>query len=349
MSDPARVTEAAPAATRSQPSNDPILQIEDLQVHFFLERATVKAVNGVTLTLNRNSTLGVVGESGCGKSVTAHSIMRLVKSPPGKVVGGTIRYRPRDSAEDVELTALDPKGAAIRDIRGREIAMIFQEPMTSLNPLQTVGSQIAESVSLHQRVSQREALERATEMLHRVRIAAPEQRVREYPHQLSGGMRQRVMIALALSCNPQMLIADEPTTALDVTVQAQILDLMNNLRDEFDSSIMLITHNLGVVSQMCDHIAVMYLGKVVEYGSARAIFRHALHPYTEGLLNSVPVLGQRQRQLVPIEGMVPNASDTIEGCAFADRCPHTMTVCRQEVPPLREVEGGHWAACWLHE
>ena len=326
-----------------------ILEIDDLAVHFLLERATVRAVNGVTLNLDRNSTLGIVGESGCGKSVTAHSIMRLVKSPPGKVVHGAIRYWPQDADTPVELTALDPTGSQIRHIRGSEISMIFQEPMTSLNPLHTVGRQIAESVALHQNLSRKDALDRAREMLALVRIASPEQRVREFPHQLSGGMRQRVMIALALSCNPQILIADEPTTALDVTVQAQILDLMNRLREEFESSIVLITHNLGVVSQMCDQIAVMYLGKVVEYGTAQDIFKRSKHPYTEGLLNSVPVLGRRQRQLVPIEGMVPNAADTVVGCAFADRCPAVMNRCREAEPPLRETESGHLAACWLHE
>ena len=326
-----------------------ILEIDDLAVHFLLERATVRAVNGVTLNLDRNSTLGIVGESGCGKSVTAHSIMRLVKSPPGKVVNGAIRYWSKDADTLVDLTGLDPTGPEIRRIRGREISMIFQEPMTSLNPLHTVGRQIAESVALHQNLSRRDALDRAREMLALVRIASPEQRVREFPHQLSGGMRQRVMIALALSCNPQILIADEPTTALDVTVQAQILDLMNRLREEFASSIVLITHNLGVVSQMCDQIAVMYLGKVVEYGTARDIFKRSKHPYTEGLLNSVPVLGRRQRQLVPIEGMVPNAADTVVGCAFADRCPAVMNRCREAEPPLRETESGHLAACWLHE
>ncbi len=308
----------------------------------------MRAVNGVTLGLDRNSTLGIVGESGCGKSVTAHTVMRLVKSPPGKIVEGCIRYWPRDTGETVEITALDPKGSVIRQLRGREISMIFQEPMTSLNPMISVGKQIAESVTLHQNATRNEALEHAVEMLNRVKIAAPRQRAQEYPHQLSGGMRQRVMIALALSCNPQVLIADEPTTALDVTVQAQILDLMNTLRAEFDSSIVLITHNLGVVSQMCDNIAVMYLGKVVEYGAARPIFKRPLHPYTQGLLQSIPVLGRRQRHLIPIEGMVPNATDHIKGCAFAERCPHTMPVCTEETPPLKEMEQGHQAACWLH-
>ncbi len=343
-----------PAISSSSPDPRPwdvpdsILEIDNLHVHFLLERSTVRAVNGVTLGLDRNSTLGIVGESGCGKSVTAHTIMRLVKSPPGKIVDGSIRYWPRDAKAAVEITELDPKGSVIRHLRGREISMIFQEPMTSLNPMMSVGKQIAESVSLHQNVTRREAWEHAAEMLNRVKIAAPRQRAREYPHQLSGGMRQRVMIALALSCNPQVLIADEPTTALDVTVQAQILDLMNTLREEFDSSIILITHNLGVVSQMCDNIAVMYLGKVVEYGAARPIFKMPLHPYTQGLLQSIPVLGRRQKHLIPIEGMVPNAADRIEGCAFAERCPHAMPVCTEEAPPLKDMEAGHLAACWLH-
>ena len=338
----------SPSDTRRLDVSDSILEIDNLHVHFLLERSTVHAVNGVTLGLGRNSTLGLVGESGCGKSVTAHTVMRLVKSPPGKIVDGSIRYWPRDSAEAVEITELDPTGSVIRHLRGREISMIFQEPMTSLNPMIAVGKQIAESVSLHHNVTQSEALDHASEMLNRVKIAAPRQRAKEYPHQLSGGMRQRVMIALALSCNPQVLIADEPTTALDVTVQAQILDLMNTLREEFDSSIILITHNLGVVSQMCDNIAVMYLGKVVEYGAVRPIFKMPLHPYTQGLLQSIPVLGRRQKHLIPIKGMVPNAADHIEGCAFAERCPHIMPVCTEEAPPLKEIETGHLAACWLH-
>jgi oligopeptide/dipeptide ABC transporter ATP-binding protein len=332
----------------SVPSTDAILEIKDLKTYFFLERGTVKAVDGVDLTLGRRSTLGVVGESGCGKSVTASSVMRLVKYPPGKIVGGQILLHRKNAAAPVDIAKLDQKGAQIRAIRGGEIAMIFQEPMTSLNPLKTIGNQIAETVLLHQRVDRQAALERAAEMLHKVHIGAPRQRLREYPHQLSGGMRQRVMIAMALSCNPSILIADEPTTALDVTVQAQILDLMRTLQDEFQSSIMLITHNLGVVSQMADQIAVMYLGKVVEYGPTASIFRLPLHPYTNGLLKSVPVLGRKTAQLIPIKGMVPSPTETIVGCAFAARCPHAMKICWEQRPELRAVQTGHQVACWLH-
>jgi len=327
---------------------EPLLEIKNLKTYFFLERATVKAVNGVDLTLGRQSTLGVVGESGCGKSVTAHSIMRLIKEPPGKIVEGEILLH-SDGQETVDLAQLNPRGAEIRKIRGGQIAMIFQEPMTSLNPLHTIGSQIAEVVMLHQNVHKKQALERAEEMLARVRIAAPARHLHEYPHQLSGGMRQRVMIALALSCNPKILVADEPTTALDVTVQAQILDLMRDLQQDFDSSIMLITHNLGVVSQMADEIAVMYLGKVVEHAGTRTLFHNPKHPYTEGLLKSVPVLGQKTKLLIPIEGMVPNASDDIRGCAFADRCPQRMQICTEETPDLKAINGDHHlVACWLH-
>jgi oligopeptide transport system ATP-binding protein len=328
---------------------EPLLEIKNLKTYFFLERATVKAVNGVNLTLGRQSTLGVVGESGCGKSVTAHSIMRLIKEPPGKIVEGEMLLH-QDDGTVVDLAKLNPRGKQIRDIRGGQIAMIFQEPMTSLNPLHTVGDQIAEVVMLHQDMNKKQALERAEEMLTRVRISAPAQRLHEFPHQLSGGMRQRVMIALALSCNPKILVADEPTTALDVTVQAQILDLMRELQDEFDSSIMLITHNLGVVSQMADQIAVMYLGKVVEFADVHTLFHNPKHPYTEGLLKSVPVLGRKTKTLIPIRGMVPNATDDIRGCAFADRCPHRMQICNDESPELKLMDGnGHLVACWLHE
>jgi oligopeptide/dipeptide ABC transporter ATP-binding protein len=237
----------------------------------------------------------------------------------------------------------------MRSIRGGEIAMVFQEPMTSLNPLYTVGTQIAETVRLHQKVSNKEALDRALEMLQKVQIGDARRRLHEYPHQLSGGMRQRVMIALALSCNPAVLLADEPTTALDVTVQAQIVDLIRALQRDFGSSVVMITHNLGVVSQMADHVAVMYMGKIVEYAAVRELFHHPLHPYTVGLLNSVPVLGKKGRQqLVPIRGMVPNPTETIRGCAFAARCPHAMKVCLEQTPPLKEVSPGHYAACWLH-
>ena len=333
------------------PHSKTILEIKDLKTYFFLDnKGVVKAVDGVNLSLDRKATLGIVGESGCGKSVTAMSIMRLIKSPPGKIVGGQILLHRNGGNEDkvVDIAALNSKGSQLRHIRGGEIAMVFQEPMTSLNPLHTIGRQIAETVQLHQRVSRKEALGRALEMLHKVHIGDPQRRLRQYPHQLSGGMRQRVMIALALSCNPSILLADEPTTALDVTVQAQILDLMRELQDDFDSSIVMITHNLGVVSQIADHVAVMYLGKVVEQAPVREIFHHPLHPYTEGLLKSVPVLGQKKKLLVPIEGMVPSAAENIQGCAFASRCPHVMEKCRIEEPPLKENAPGHQAACWLH-
>ena len=328
---------------------DAILEIKDLKTYFFLERGTVKAVNGVNLTLGRQSTLGIVGESGCGKSVTAASVMRLIKTPPGRIVGGEILLHRANGKPPVDIVQLDPRGSEIRAIRGGEIAMIFQEPMTSLNPLHSIGNQIAETVMLHQNVGHTAALDRAEEMLQRVHISAPKQRLREYPHQLSGGMRQRVMIAMALSCNPSILVADEPTTALDVTVQAQIIDLMQKLQDDFKSSIMMITHNLGVVSQMADNVAVMYMGKVVEYAPKRELFHHPLHPYTVGLLNSVPVLGRKKDKLVPIKGMVPSASAQIRGCAFAARCPHVMKKCIEIEPPLGEITPGHQAACWLHE
>ncbi len=325
-----------------------ILEVNNLKTYFFLERATVRAVNGVSFALPRKSTLGLVGESGCGKSITAMSIMRLYQEPPGKIVDGQIFLRTGEG-QAVDITTLDPKGQEMRHIRGGEIAMVFQEPMTSLNPLYTVGRQIAESVEIHQKVGRREAMDRALEMLHKVQISAPKQRLNEFPHQMSGGMRQRVMIALALSCNPAILIADEPTTALDVTVQAQILDLMRQLQADFDSSILLITHNLGVVSQLADHVAVMYLGKIVEYAAVRELFHHPLHPYTVGLLNSVPVFGKKSGQvLVPIKGMVPPATLQVTGCAFAPRCPHVMPVCLEQEPLLREIATGHTAACHLY-
>ncbi len=326
----------------------PILEIKNLKTYFFLDSGTIKSVDGVNLKIKRNTTLGLVGESGCGKSVTSHSIMRLIQSPPGRIVDGQILFY-REPQEVVDITKLDGRGAEIRKIRGGEIAMIFQEPMTSLNPLYTIGSQIAETVKLHQDCSKKEAMDRALEMLYKVHISDPKQRLHQYPHQLSGGMRQRIMIAMALSCNPSILIADEPTTALDVTVQAQILDLMRELQKNFGSAIIMVTHNLGVVSQISDFVAVMYLGKIVEYASANALFHHPLHPYTKGLLNSVPVFGKKgQKVLVPIEGMVPSPTEDIRGCAFADRCPQVMKVCRDHVPELSEIESGHQTACWLY-
>lgn len=333
----------------STPAEDTILEIKDLKTYFFLEKTTVRSVDGVNLKLPRQKTLGLVGESGCGKSVLSMSIMRLVPSPPGKIVNGNINLHRKDSNEVVDIASLDARGPEMRRIRGGEIAIVFQEPMMSLNPLYTVGDQIAEVVELHQKVTHKEALDRALEMLTRVQISAPKQRLHEYPHQLSGGMRQRVMIALALSCNPSILIADEPTTALDVTVQAQILDLMNKLQEDVGASIIIITHNLGVVSQMADQVAVMYLGKIVEYAETSELYHKPLHPYTQGLLNSVPVLGRKNQQLEPIKGMVPMPTDVIPGCAFAPRCPHAMKICREKQPALREVSPGHQTACWLYE
>ena len=337
------------AAKENNHADDTILELRDLKTYFFLERGVVKAVDGVNVSVGRKKTLGVVGESGCGKSVTFRSVMRLIQSPPGKIVEGEILLHRRDG-ETVDIAKLDPRSRQLRDIRGAEIAMIFQEPMTSLNPLHPVGRQISESVLLHQNLSRRAAQERAEEMLNRVHIADPGRRIGEYPHQLSGGMRQRVMIAQALSCNPSILIADEPTTALDVTVQAQILDLMRELQDDFDSAIVLITHNLGVVSQTADHVAVMYMGRVVEYAPVHEIFHNPKHPYTIGLLNSVPVLGRKDdKKLVPITGMVPSPMDQISGCAFADRCPQAMEICWQQSPEFKEHGPGHSAACWLHD
>ena len=328
---------------------DTILEIKDLKTYFFLETGTVRAVDGVNFSLSRKTTLGLVGESGCGKSITAMSVMRLIQSPPGKIVDGHIFLRQNGGGRVVDIAKLDPRSPQMRSIRGGQIAMVFQEPMTSLNPLYTVGAQIAESVELHQKVGRKGAMERALEMLSKVQISGPKQRLNEYPHQLSGGMRQRVMIALALSCNPAILIADEPTTALDVTVQAQILDLMRDLQNDFGSSIIMITHNLGVVSQMADHVAVMYLGKIVEYSDVRTVFHTPLHPYTVGLLNSVPVFGKKgKKMLVPIEGMVPTPTEIIQGCAFAPRCPRVMQICREQEPLLREIQPGHQAACWLY-
>ena len=275
--------------------------------------------------------------------------MQLISSP-GKIVEGEIIFRrQKRRSETINIAKLDPKGREMRSIRGSEISMIFQEPMTSLNPLYTIGYQIAEVVQLHQGLTRKESLKVATHMLDKVHISDPQTRVKQYPHQLSGGMRQRVMIALALSCSPSILIADEPTTALDVTVQSQILDLMQELQEDSGSSIILITHNLGVVSQMTTQVAVMYLGKVVEYATTRDLFHEPLHPYTKGLLNSIPVIGRKEKNLIPIKGMVPLPTEDIQGCAFAARCPHVMNICREREPVLRDIQPGHQTACWLYE
>ncbi len=323
---------------------EPLLQIEHLQTHFFTASGVVRAVDGVSYTVRSGETLGVVGESGCGKSVTALSILRLVANPPGRIVGGAVRF------EGANL--LDLSEGEMEAIRGNHISMIFQEPMTSLNPLMTIGRQIGEAIVLHQGLSRRAALGRATEMLRRVHIPEPEHRVHAYPHQLSGGMRQRAMIAMALSCNPKLLIADEPTTALDVTIQAQILDLMRELQDTTGTAIILITHDMGVVAENADRVVVMYAGRKVEEASADDLFECPGHPYTMGLLGSLPNLevaahsDARRARLVEIKGMVPSLANLPRGCSFAPRCSFATEECRAAYPPLEQHRPGHWVACW---
>ena len=326
---------------------DVLLATEHLRTWFDTDDGVVKAVDDVSFEIRRGKTLGVVGESGCGKSMTSLSIMRLVPRPRGRIAGGTITYYRKDGAA-IDITSLDSFGPEMRSIRGNDIAMIFQEPMTSLNPVYSVGDQIMESVRLHQKVGDRQARERAVEMLQLVGIPAPAQRVREYPHQLSGGMRQRVMIAIALSCDPSFLIADEPTTALDVTIEAQILELMQNLQRRLGMSIMFITHDLGVIGEVADEVVVMYAGKIAERGGVLQIFDQPRHPYTQGLLASRPVIGARRR-LQAIDGTVPHLAHLPEGCYFASRCAHAAEVCERREPPEFEVGANHAAACWLEE
>jgi peptide/nickel transport system ATP-binding protein/oligopeptide transport system ATP-binding protein len=314
-----------------------VLEVRDLRTHFFTDDGVVKAVNGVSFQVFPGETLGVVGESGCGKSVTALSILRLIASPPGRIVGGKILYKGKDL-----VTASE---AEMRKIRGNEISMIFQEPMTSLNPVYTCGDQIMEAIRLHQKVSAREARSRAIEMLKLVGIPLPEQRVDEYPHQLSGGMRQRVMIAMALSCHPSVLIADEPTTALDVTIQAQILELLDRLQAELGMAIILITHDLGVVAEVADHVAVMYGGQIQEYADVETLFEQTTHPYTGGLLASIPKLGEQVERLRVIPGAVPNPVDFPPGCTFHPRCHLAIEDCRHVDPQLLSYDGGHLVRC----
>lgn len=323
----------------------PLVRVENLRTHFFTDEGVVKAVEDVSLQIGRGRTLGVVGESGCGKSVTALSIIRLI-SPPGRIAGGRVTFW--DDGKPLELTALSEK--AMRSVRGGKIAMIFQEPMTSLNPVFTVGSQIVEAIRLHRKTSGKEAQRLALEMLDRVRIPEPDQRFREYPHQFSGGMRQRAMIAMALSCRPQLLIADEPTTALDVTIQAQILDLLRELQAETGMSILMITHDLGIVAEMADDVVVMYASKVVEQASVERLFAQPLHPYTQGLFRSRPELGQsKSEDLLTIPGMVPSPLRFPSGCKFHPRCPRAEERCRGEEPELREIVPGHFARCHFAE
>ena len=320
-----------------------LLEVEGLQTHSFTREGIVRAVDGVSLTVAAGETLAVVGESGCGKSVTSLSILRLIASPPGRIVAGRVLFEGRD------LLALSED--EMRVVRGDAISMIFQEPMTSLNPALTVGRQIAESLVLHRGLSQSGAMAKAVAMLRKVRMPEPERRVRQYPHELSGGMRQRVMIAMALACGPRLLIADEPTTALDVTIQAQILELMRELARETGASIILITHDLGVVAEMAQRVVVMYAGRKMEEALVEDLFARPRHPYTRGLLGSMPrlgdsVRGEDRKRLVEIPGIVPSLKDEMPGCLFAPRCPNAVARCLQEAPPLTAHGLGHWAACW---
>jgi oligopeptide/dipeptide ABC transporter ATP-binding protein len=323
---------------------DKILDVNGLKTYFYSSRGAARAVDGVSFHLKAGEVLGVVGESGSGKSVTAQSIMRLIPDPPGRIVDGRIDF---DGKNLLDLSAQE-----IRRIRGNRIAMIFQEPMTSLNPVFTIGNQISEMFILHRKASRKDALDASIEMLDRVQIPAPERRIDEYPHQLSGGMRQRAMIAMALACDPEILIADEPTTALDVTVQAQILDLMIKLKEDFGTAVQMITHDLGVIAEMADRIVVMYAGRVVEEASTVDLFRQPLHPYTIGLLDSIPILGSRTagetKRLNEIKGMVPSLVALPDGCKFCDRCSRVMPVCRGREPELTDVSSGHQVRCWLH-
>ncbi|WP_420594622.1 ABC transporter ATP-binding protein [Deinococcus sp.] len=338
-------------ADTHKPGNT-LLSVSNLKTYFFTDDGVVKSVDGVTFHIGKGETLAVVGESGSGKSVTSLSAMRLIPVPPGKIVEGEMLFTGKDGRTH-DLAKMNE--AEMRKIRGNDISMIFQEPMTSLNPVYTVGDQIAEAVSLHQNKNRKEAMQVATDMLRLVGIPAPEKRVHEYPHQMSGGMRQRVMIAMALSCNPALLIADEPTTALDVTIQAQILDLMRKLQKEIGMSILFITHNLGVVAEMADRVVVMYGGRVVEEADVNDIFHAPRHPYTMGLLNSIPRVdhaaeyhagpGQKKERLEAIPGNVPNPLNLPPGCAFEPRCKFSIPECSKEVPPLEDTGGGHMARC----
>jgi len=316
--------------------SEKILEVKNLETSFRVEEGTVKAVAGISFDVYKGKTLGIVGESGCGKSVTSLSIMRLIPNPPGKITAGEILYNGKN--------LLNYTPAEMRKVRGNEISMIFQEPMTSLNPVFTIGNQLIESIALHQKLSSKECRAKAIEMLKLVGIPSPETRIDDYPHQLSGGMRQRVMIAMALSCNPHVLIADEPTTALDVTIQAQILELLRELQERVGMAMILITHDLGVVAEVCDDVLVMYAGTVVEQGTVEEIFKNPKHPYTRGLLNSIPTLTKdptgkvKKKRLETIPGIVPSLLDLPVGCRFQDRCPYVIDGCRTEEPALRKIK-----------
>ncbi len=319
-----------------------LLEVKDLRTYFYTYEGVVKAVDGVSYELEEGETLGLVGESGCGKSVSALSVMRLIPDPPGKIVAGEIQFE----NEDILKVDMDD----MRRIRGGKISMVFQEPMTSLNPVLTVEKQLTETLELHMGMTKGEARREGVDLLARVGIPDPESRIKQYPHQFSGGMRQRVMIAMALSCNPRLIIADEPTTALDVTIQAQILELMKSLTTEFGVALIVITHNLGVVARYADRMNIMYAGKIIERGSAMEIYANPRHPYTIGLLHSVPRLDQpRREKLDPIEGQPPDLINIPEGCSFRDRCRWAIDKCAIEAPPLMPTSDGHWSACWRSE
>ncbi|MFW5798347.1 MAG: ABC transporter ATP-binding protein [Planctomycetota bacterium] len=321
----------------AEPAQDVLLEIRDLKTEFHLEEGTARAVRGVNLTVPRRTTVGLVGESGCGKSVTALSILRLIPDPPGKIVSGSIVYH----GQDLLKLPMDK----MQSVRGNKISMIFQEPMSSLNPVFSVGNQICEGIRLHQGKSKEEARQVAIDMLSRVGIPNPERRVDEYPHQLSGGMRQRVMIAMALACRPGLVLADEPTTALDVTIQAQILELLAQLQAEFGTSVLMITHDLGVVAEVTEFVNVMYAGLIVETASTVELFENPLHPYTQGLFKSIPKLGEHRERLEVVPGVVPSPMAIPPGCAFNPRCPYAMDICREVIPELTEYVPGHCAAC----
>lgn len=319
-------------------TREKLIEVKNLKTYFYTDDGVCKAVDGVDFEIFRGETFGVVGESGCGKSVTSLSIMRLIQEPPGKIINGEILFNGED------LLKLNQK--KIRSIRGNEISMIFQEPMTSLDPVFTIGDQISEAIVNHKKVTKKVAMEQSVEILKKVDIPLVEQRINDYPHQLSGGMRQRVMIAMAISCEPQLLIADEPTTALDVTTQAQILDLMHDLQKKFNMSIMMITHDMGVIAEISDRVAVMYSGKIVEYADTKTLFSDPKHPYTWGLMNSIPRMDKEEKRLITIPGTIPNSYSFLRGCKYNTRCSLADKKCFSREPNLEEVEKGHKVRCW---
>ena len=326
-----------------------LLRVEELSTHFRTRDGVIRAVDGVSFSLDEGEVLGVVGESGCGKSVMAQSVLRILPEPLGRITGGHIHYR-RAAGDTVDLARYRADDEELRALRGSEISMVFQEPMNSLHPIKTVGAQIIEAILLHQDTDKRAARERAVELIDRVGIAAPARRVDDYPGQMSGGMRQRVMIAMALSCNPRLLFADEPTTALDVTIQAQIVDLMLELHEAYGMSLVVITHNMGLVARMAQRVAVMYLGRIVELTDVHSVFKRPLHPYTQGLLRSMPLRGvTKSTALEAIKGTVPSPYGQRRGCSFAPRCPHAEPRCFTDEPPVTATDEGHRVACWLYE